>query len=79
MPQLDLLTLSLQISVTFFFGWGLFLSLVNFLLPQYLIVNLAKKYLWRYLNDLLSKMKLFAYLSYAHLLGALSVMIQVTQ
>ena len=79
MPQLDLLTFSIQISVTFFFGWGLFLTFVNLVLPQYLIINLAQKYLWKYLNNLISRIKLFAYLSYVHLLGALSAMIKVTQ
>jgi len=43
MPQLDLLTLSIQVSVMIFYGWGVFVIILNLILPQYFILNHSKK------------------------------------
>ena len=66
MPQLDLLTLSVQISAIIFFSWGLLITMLNLILPQYLVLNYSKKLLWFYLNNLIVKVKYYAFLTYAH-------------
>ena len=66
MPQLDLLTLSVQISAIIFFSWGLLITMLNLILPQYLVLNHSKKLLWFYLNNLIVKVKYYAFLTYAH-------------
>jgi len=66
MPQLDLLTLSVQVSAILFFSWGLLITMLNLILPQYLVLNHSKKLLWFYLNNLIVKVKYYAFLTYAH-------------
>ena len=66
MPQLDLLTLSVQVSAIIFFSWGLLITMLNLILPQYLVLNHSKKLLWFYLNNLIVKVKYYAFLTYAH-------------
>jgi hypothetical protein len=68
MPQLDLITLSTQISVMFFFGWSVFVVILNLILPQYFILNHSKKMFWFYLNNLITQIKLYVYLNYVSLL-----------
>jgi len=72
MPQLDLLTLSVQVSAIIFFSWGLLITMLNLILPQYLLLNHSKKLLWFYLNNLIVKVKYYAFLTYAHGVVALS-------
>ena len=72
MPQLDLLTLSVQVSAIIFFSWGLLITMLNLILPQYLLLNHSKKLLWFYLNNLIVKVKYYAFLTYAHGVIALS-------
>ena len=43
MPQLDLLTFSLQVGIIFWLSWSLYLVLSTLILSQYLSYNLFKK------------------------------------
>ena len=45
---------------------GLFVILLNLILPQYLVLNYSKKLFWFYLNDLIIKIKFFFNLAYVH-------------
>ena len=72
MPQLDLVTFLIQISVIMFFGWGFFWAVLSLILPQYIHLNTSKKRLWFYLNKLIFKINFFSLLSYVHMITALS-------
>ena len=78
MPQLDLITISTQVSVMIFFGWGLFCVFLGLILPQYFVMNRAKYCFWLYLNRVISIVKLFCNLSYVHILDALNFYIKVS-
>merc|ERR1712053_23439 len=47
-------------------------TMLNLILPQYLLLNHSKKLLWFYLNNLIVKVKYYAFLTYAHGVVALS-------
>jgi len=76
MPQLDLLTLSVQVSAIIFFSWGLLITMLNLILPQYLLLNHSKKLLWFYLNNLIVKVKYYAFLTYGHAILALDIFVK---
>ena len=72
MPQLDLLTFSIQISVMFFFGWNLLSTIINLILPQYILTNFIKIKLWFYLNSVIIFTKFYNFIIYADLISYLT-------
>ena len=69
MPQLDLLTFSLQVGIIFWLSWSLYLVLSTLILSQYLSYNLFKKLDWISIVDFLINMKYHSVSSYLHLLN----------
>jgi len=61
MPQLDFLTFYIQSAFIFWLVWSLALSLIFLILPQYLIFDNSKKFLWQAVKSLLffTKLKVF--------------------
>jgi hypothetical protein len=76
MPQLDIITISIQTIFIFYSIFSLLLVMQGLLFPDYFILNFSKKVLWYNLNTLITQIKYYTYLNYSHLIVAISFFIK---
>ena len=78
MPQLDIITISVQTVFIFYSIFSLLLVTQGLLFPDYLTLNISKKIFWNFLNTLITQIKYYTYLKYSHLISAVSFFIRIS-
>lgn len=63
MPQLDVITLSIQISVIFFVSYNIYFLIIYIIMPQYLALNKSQFIFWKTLTRLVMLFKFSMFLS----------------